>query len=91
MANKSPANPRSVINWTPRKLARFRQLAAAGKSARVIADAILTQAERDGCDDGGRNAIIGKAHREKIKLSPKPSGTPPAPRAKGPSKPRGIA
>lgn len=91
MANASPANPRAKVNWTPRKIERLRKLAQAKKSARVIAEAIFTDAERATFLDGGRNAVIGKARREKIQLSPQPSGPPPAPRAKGASKPRVIA
>lgn len=91
MANKLPANPKQKVTWTPRLLARVRQLARAKKSARVIAEAIFTPEQRAAFLDGGRNAVIGKCRREKIQLCAQPSGTPPATRAKGASKPRVIA
>lgn len=94
MANLSPNNPNKVVKWTDAKVKRLRELAAEGKSARVIADAILTASERRQMRDGGRNAVIGKAHREKIQLSSKPSGLPPAkPTRKRwkPSAPRQVA
>lgn len=91
MANAAPPNPRTVIAWDAERVKQFRALARAKMSARAIANTLLTAEERAGLDDGGRNAIIGKAHREGIKLKGNTAKTARPNRATGPSKPRVLA
>ena len=62
MSNSRPPHPTSIIKWTPTLMAKLRQHWGV-YSASIIAEMILTGEQRAALRDGGRNAIIGKAHR----------------------------